>query len=153
MTHVLDPERIKKLRTERAWSQEQLAELSGLSLRTIQRIEKRGKASMESKKALASVFEVAFASLEPAPEVMRKQRIDEAALRFILAGGLIGLVLGMAGGVLGLTQAFAGSETWGVAAGLVGIAGLIAGVAFGVKAYRAMHRVGALDRTNEDRQA
>jgi transcriptional regulator with XRE-family HTH domain len=30
---------IKKIRLERHWSQEQLAEMSGLSIRTIQRIE------------------------------------------------------------------------------------------------------------------
>jgi transcriptional regulator with XRE-family HTH domain len=30
---------VKQLRLQRAWSQEQLAELAGLSVRTIQRIE------------------------------------------------------------------------------------------------------------------
>ena len=49
---------IRKLRLERMWSQEQLAEISGLSLRTIQRLEARGSASMESIKALAAVFEL-----------------------------------------------------------------------------------------------
>ncbi|OIQ30881.1 MAG: hypothetical protein BM564_01320 [Bacteroidetes bacterium MedPE-SWsnd-G2] len=49
---------IKNLRLERHWSQEQLAEMSGLSVRTIQRIEKGGNAGLESVKALASVFEV-----------------------------------------------------------------------------------------------
>lgn len=47
---------MKKLRNEKAWSQDQLAEISGLSLRTIQRIEKSGNASLESKKAIASAF-------------------------------------------------------------------------------------------------
>jgi len=32
---------------KKAWSQDQLAEISGLSLRTIQRIEKSGNASLE----------------------------------------------------------------------------------------------------------
>jgi DNA-binding XRE family transcriptional regulator len=49
---------IRKHRQERMWSQEQLAEISSLSLRTIQRIEGRGSASMESIKALAAVFEL-----------------------------------------------------------------------------------------------
>lgn len=40
------------------WSQDHLAQVSGLGLRTIQRIETRGSASQESIKALASVFEV-----------------------------------------------------------------------------------------------
>jgi transcriptional regulator with XRE-family HTH domain len=146
---LLDPERVKRLRVERAWSQEQLAEISGLSLRTIQRIEKRGKASMESKKALASVFEVGFAALEPPPDVVRRQQIDVASLRFVLAGGLIGLVFGLAGGGLGLAHVLSGSVAWGVAAGLVGIVGLVGGVVFGVKAHRAMHSAPDGDRSNK----
>ena len=49
---------IRKYRTERLWSQEQLADVSGLGLRTIQRLEARGSGSQESIKALASVFNV-----------------------------------------------------------------------------------------------
>ncbi len=49
---------IRRLRAERLWSQEHLAQVSGLGLRTIQRIETRGSVSQESIKALASVFEV-----------------------------------------------------------------------------------------------
>ena len=51
-------ELLKKLRKEKAWSQEELALVCGISLRTIQRIEKEGKASLESKKAIASAFEI-----------------------------------------------------------------------------------------------
>jgi len=52
----INVELLKKLRKEKAWPQDQLAEISGLSLRTIQRIEKTGNASLESKKAIASAF-------------------------------------------------------------------------------------------------
>ncbi|MDO4706438.1 MAG: helix-turn-helix domain-containing protein [Comamonadaceae bacterium] len=55
---------IQKLRLQRGWSQQQLAELSGLSTRTIQRLENGHTASMESLKALAAVFEVDFHSLK-----------------------------------------------------------------------------------------
>jgi transcriptional regulator with XRE-family HTH domain len=55
---------IQKLRLQRGWSQEQLAELSGLSARTIQRIEGGQTASAESLKAIASVFEVDFSTLK-----------------------------------------------------------------------------------------
>ena len=51
-------ELVKKYRADRQWSQEQLSELCGLNLRTIQRLESSGKASMESVRALAAVFEV-----------------------------------------------------------------------------------------------
>lgn len=53
---LLDRAKIKTERLNRAWSQAQLAEISGVGLRTIQRIEAEGKSSLESTKALASVF-------------------------------------------------------------------------------------------------
>ena len=55
---------IQKLRLQRGWSQEQLAELSGLSTRTIQRLERGHAASTESLKAIASVFEIDFTQLK-----------------------------------------------------------------------------------------
>ncbi len=54
---------IQKLRLERGWSQQQLAEMSGLSQRTIQRIENGKTPSVESVKSLAAVFEVDFSTL------------------------------------------------------------------------------------------
>ena len=49
---------VRKLRLRNGWSQDQLAELTGLSVRTIQRLEQGQTPSLESGKALASVFEV-----------------------------------------------------------------------------------------------
>ena len=49
---------VRKLRLEKGWSQEQLATLTGLNTRTIQRIERGQTPSLESKRALASVFEI-----------------------------------------------------------------------------------------------
>ena len=71
--------RLRELRTGRQWSQEQLANLSGLNLRTIQRLESGAKISTESLRALAAVFEVPAESLltgtpspsQPALEAMR----------------------------------------------------------------------------------
>ena len=59
----VDPKRIRAERERRAWSQEHLATVSGLGLRTIQRIEKTGAASFESVRALAAVLEVSVADL------------------------------------------------------------------------------------------
>ena len=53
---------VRKLRLQRGWSQEQLATLTGLNVRTIQRIERGQVASLESKKSFASVFEVELAT-------------------------------------------------------------------------------------------
>ncbi|MBK8900013.1 MAG: DUF805 domain-containing protein [Anaerolineaceae bacterium] len=52
----IDSTLVKKLRTAENWSQEQLSEKSGLSLRTIQRLENGGSASIESVRALAAAF-------------------------------------------------------------------------------------------------
>ncbi len=53
---------IQKLRLQRGWSQEDLAALSGLSVRTIQRLERGQPGSLESMKALAAVFDVELAT-------------------------------------------------------------------------------------------
>ena len=55
---------MKELRQEKRWSQEQLAELSGLSLRTIQRIESGGRAGFDTLVALAATFEIEVVALE-----------------------------------------------------------------------------------------
>jgi transcriptional regulator with XRE-family HTH domain len=55
---------IQKLRLQRGWSQQQLADLSGLSVRTIQRLEQGQSASVESLKSLAAVFEIDFSQLQ-----------------------------------------------------------------------------------------
>ncbi len=60
---------IRKLRLRQGWSQEQLAQMSGLSVRTIQRIERGQSSSIESLKSLAAVFEVEFTSLIEEPKM------------------------------------------------------------------------------------
>lgn len=52
----IDGNLVKHLREERAWSQEHLASVAGLSTRTVQRLEADGRASGESRMALAAVF-------------------------------------------------------------------------------------------------
>jgi transcriptional regulator with XRE-family HTH domain len=72
---------IQKLRLQRGWSQEQLAELSGLSVRTVQRLERGQPASVESLKALGAAFEVDFSALkEPDMNATTSQSVsnDEA---------------------------------------------------------------------------
>lgn len=64
---------IKKLRNKNDWSQEQLAEYSGLNVRTIQRVEGGSKASIETLKCLASVFEVDYSILTEEIVVIDKE--------------------------------------------------------------------------------
>lgn len=49
-------ERVKALREQAGWTQDHLGTVSGLSLRTIQRIESKGRPSADSLQALAAVF-------------------------------------------------------------------------------------------------
>lgn len=78
---------IKSLRLARAWSQEQLAELSSLSVRTIQRIENGGQASLETLSAIAAAFDLKVADLhaqaseEPTQDEALNLRISQAKRR------------------------------------------------------------------------
>ncbi|PMN72426.1 2TM domain-containing protein [Enterovibrio norvegicus] len=76
---------IRKLRLQRGWSQEQLSEMSGLSVRTIQRIERGDKPGLESLKSLAAVFDVQVSDLqkEPEPDMPADVKITEEETRVI----------------------------------------------------------------------
>jgi len=70
---------IQKMRLQRGWSQQQLADASGLSVRTVQRIESGHPGSIESIKSLAAVFEVDFSTLtSEAAMVDQQQSVSEA---------------------------------------------------------------------------
>src|SRR6056297_1986680 len=56
--HGKAPMIVRKLRLRNGWSQDQLAELADVSVRTIQRIERGHAPSLETANALAAVFEV-----------------------------------------------------------------------------------------------
>ena len=75
---------IQKLRLKRGWSQQQLADASGLSVRTIQRLERGQPPSTESLKCLAAVFEVDFATLSAGDNTMNeKDRQEAEAFRYV----------------------------------------------------------------------
>ncbi len=73
---------VKKLRARKNWSQEQLAEFTGLSTRTIQRIESGRQASLESLKSLAAVFEVEISKLTEEITVIDRQTEQWKALPY-----------------------------------------------------------------------
>lgn len=107
MDMKVDPSYIRAERERRAWSQEHLAEVAGLGLRTIQRIEKTGNASYESARSLAAVFEIDVAELrvvQPSPAAVQRANV---ALRPVL--GILGaLVAG--GALLSTTSSFAADK-------------------------------------------
>ena len=83
----IDTEKLKRWREERFWSQEHLAELSGIALRTVQRIESGGTASRESITALAAAYNVDAAALtysaadKEAAEAQQKLNKGRSGLR------------------------------------------------------------------------
>lgn len=65
---------IKKARSERAWTQTQLAEISGVTLRTIQRVEKDGAASFETMMGIASAFDIDVKELSQPESIKQKKK-------------------------------------------------------------------------------
>lgn len=83
---LLDSNKLKQVRKEKGWSQELLAKASGLSLRTIQRIETDGRASAESFLSISS-------ALELSPNVLHSS-LDKLSVnwtRKMIMNGAIGL--------------------------------------------------------------
>jgi transcriptional regulator with XRE-family HTH domain len=60
----INQQHVLALRKRKSWSQEELATAAGLNLRTIQRIESDGMASLQSRKALASAFDIEVDELD-----------------------------------------------------------------------------------------
>lgn len=75
---------LKELRIIRHFSQEQLAQMSGLNVRTIQRIESGKKASIESLKSIASALEVDVSTLNQEKFMIDKSSNNWKNLPFLL---------------------------------------------------------------------
>ncbi len=67
---------VKKLRLQKGWSQEHLAELTDLSIRTIQRVERGQKPSFETARSLAALFEVDLSIFQTGETSMIKSNHD-----------------------------------------------------------------------------
>ena len=75
---------LKQLRISRHLSQEQLAQMSGLNVRTIQRVESGHNASIETLKCLASALEVDIETLNQETFTMDKDTAGWQNLPFWL---------------------------------------------------------------------
>ena len=67
---------IRKLRLQKGWSQEKLSELTGLSTRTIQRIERGDKPSLESLRLLSEALGVEIAQLQKGTDMDTNETIS-----------------------------------------------------------------------------
>ena len=96
---LIDADKIRSLRLDNGWTQEQFAELCGLSVRTIQRIEKTGTASLETSNALAAVLNterqaiLVQGGVRPAQLEFSLRRVALIAALTFLSGLGIGAVI------------------------------------------------------------
>lgn len=67
---------IKKLRLQKGWSQAELAQFSGLSVRTVQRVERGANPGLETLKALAAVFDLDIADIQLEEENMDRNDVS-----------------------------------------------------------------------------
>jgi XRE family transcriptional regulator, regulator of sulfur utilization len=78
---------VRKLRLQRGWTQDQLAEFAGISVRSVQRIERGAEPSLETQKALAAVFEVDLTTLQSGAPPMQTQATitpdEKEAMEFV----------------------------------------------------------------------
>lgn len=65
---------IRKYRLQSGWSQDQLAEIAGLSVRTVQRIERGQTPGLESLKSLAAAFDISLDELNPETDMRLTQQ-------------------------------------------------------------------------------
>lgn len=105
---------VKELRRQRSWSQDQLAITSGLSLRTVQRIEKEGTCSLESSQALAAVLELNVASLQ----IDTVKELGDLSVRRGPRWGFFGNSVGFFCAYIGISYSVFSGSLGGIEAGL-----------------------------------
>ncbi|MDT0595401.1 helix-turn-helix transcriptional regulator [Glaciecola petra] len=80
---------VKETRVKKGWTQEQLAEIIGVSSRTVQRIESKGMTSMDTISALSAVFEVARENLiVDDPEISKKSMNGSLLMLLLFVSGI-----------------------------------------------------------------
>ena len=122
---------LKAMRRTKGWSQEQLSEASGVSVRTIQRLEKGEAPGLETQKALAATFELTLedftAGLADGPascgSAPKDDETDEISSQ-IGQLGWRGLLLHLCAMMLVVTWLLFLSRDFGIDPELVGFVGL-----------------------------
>lgn len=82
---------VRTLRKKKGWSQEELAAICGLNVRTIQRVESGNTASLETLRSLASVFEIELSKLTEEITVIDKTSEEWKALPWWFRANLYGV--------------------------------------------------------------
>jgi len=91
--------KIKMIRTTNGWTQQHLADACGISLRTVQRVERYGNASQETLSSLASVYKLTQGEL--LTETDGREKLEEKSIviinfqtRAVVLAALIGMLVG-----------------------------------------------------------
>lgn len=98
---AISQEKLVCFRKERGWSQEKLAAMSGVSVRTIQRAERDGTCSLETQMALATAFEISPS------ELVTQETPEPGDIQYRTSwGGAVGLlILGLAAPLVAILTA------------------------------------------------
>ena len=87
MDQRVNPDMLRQLRRERAWTQEHLARAAGLATRTVQRAEDSGRCAAESVLAMAGALNVEVGQLGAIPEDVDPGELGSAAGRPVALPG------------------------------------------------------------------
>ena len=87
---LLNQSLVKEIRINKGWTQAQLADLCDVNIRTIQRVESDGLASLETTMALALAFGRETKDLFADPKTKNNHKII-----YLLLGLLAGFILGL----------------------------------------------------------
>ena len=130
---TIDRQLIKALREAKAWSQDHLAQVSGVSLRTIQRVEAEGTASADTRMAIASALGITPGELSGPPA---HRAINQTGARWGALFGFLGVGVGAAGACAGVLSGSPSGSEAGFALALIGIGVGLSAAMVGVASNR-----------------
>lgn len=88
---------VKQLRLAKSWTQQHLADVCGVNMRTIQRIENKGSASLETIMALCVAFEVQREKLFSVPSVEEVEESSQSSNRTMAL--VVTFIVGFSSGI------------------------------------------------------
>ena len=116
MKPIFDPQNLINLRHSHHWTQEELSAASGVSTRTIQRIEREGGGSFETWKALAAAFDVDIKLFEMRrdypPYSLSEIKLGRAGLIFASVWSGLGCALPWGAAFMEMRAGYGFIEIW-----------------------------------------
>ncbi len=129
----IDGDKVRVLREQKAWSQEHLASVAGLSVRTIQRVESEGGGLPETRLALSAALGVTAAELmgeAPASAATSAPASPQAVTG--AKWGWIGWGAGVTCSLAGIFFGFLSNGSLPEALRALGVVGALAGITAGL---------------------